>query len=370
MSSGEENTKLVQKMILREMRRLQNYYKSVIVCGIMISILLLLGAFALIHSVWIRWGVAWLGLSVLGGAAWIYLRAYQKLKQEMHFYKILLELKSEKIRIPAQKGLKYIRKAVGSAYFLSFMAGLLIALLLVAHFLDEYENSFFSALSGKVFEKGRIISDDSVFLRSLHLCHNTLDARTAVFGNSNETSWINRSLHPLSSDLIAADGACGSYSNILCRVLQEQGYKVRMLQMKGKDGQVCHILLEALSSHGWVVLDPLYDLYFITPDSRLASFDEVAGNWSYYCRQLPANYDRRYAYAGARYTNWNKIPIAMPILKKVLGYFMDNETLSHLSLRVYFLRKYRVMEYIILATLLFAFTSFKWDQLLRLNKTH
>jgi hypothetical protein len=286
----------------------------------------------------------------------------------MHFYKILPELKSEKIRIPVQKGLTYIRKAVGSAYFLSFISGLLIALLLVTHFLDEYENSFFSALSGKVFEKGRITSDDSVFLRSLHLCHNTLDTRTAVFGNSNETSWINRSLHPLSSDLIAADGACGSYSNILCRMLQEQGYKVRMLQMKDKDGQVCHILLEALSAHGWVVLDPLYDLYFVTPDRRLASFDEVAGNWTYYCRQLPANYDRRYAYAGVRYTNWNKIPIAMPILKKILGYFMDRESLAHLSLRVYFLRKYRVMEYIILAALLFAFTSFKWDQLWRLNR--
>ena len=303
MSSGEENMKMVQKMILREMRRLQNYYRSVMICGIIISILLLLAAFTLVHSIWIRGGVAWLGISILGGAAWIYLRAYQKLKQDMRFYKILLEVKKEKIQIPVQKGLKYIRKAVGSAYFLSFVSGLLIALLLVSHFMDEYENSFFSALSAKVSEKGNFIPDDSVFLRSLHLCHNTLTERTAIFGNSSETSWINSSLHPLSSDLITADGACGSYATILCRILQEQGYQVRMLQMKGKDGVVCHILLEARSSDGWVVLDPLYDLYFITPNNRLASFDEVAGNWTYYRRQLPANYDLRYTYEGVQYTN-------------------------------------------------------------------
>ena len=60
----------------------------------------------------------------------------------------------------------------------------------------------------------------------------------------------------------------------------------------------------------------------------------------------------------------------MPILKRLLGYFMDRESLAHFSLRVYFLRKYRVMEYIILVALLFSFTSFKWDQLWHLNKTY
>jgi hypothetical protein len=87
---------------------------------------------------------------------------------------------------------------------------------------------------------------------------------------------IDRYIHPISIDLITAEGACGSYSFVLCRLLQDLKYTVRVAEMRGETDLTCHILVEVESSRGWVVLDPLYDLYFVKPDGHLASFDDVS----------------------------------------------------------------------------------------------
>jgi hypothetical protein len=242
----------------------------------------------------------------------------------------------------------------GKLHFLSFMIGLSLASALFAGLHDRYENRFFETLSGKVVKGSGPIPDDSIFVRSLKICHTLLAARSVIFAGSTGSSWIDKYVHPISTDLITAENACGSYSFVLVRILQELNYKVRVVQMRGATGLTCHILVEVESTRGWVVLDPLYDLYFIKPDGHLASFEDVSGNWAYYRSQVPPQYDTRYDYRGVSYTNWGKIPVLMPALKRVLSIFMNDKYLRHFSLRIYFLRKYRILKYI--AWILFSFS--------------
>jgi hypothetical protein len=103
-----------------------------------------------------------------------------------------------------------------------------------------------------------------------------------------------------------------------------------------------HILLEAKTSKGWVVLDGSYDLFFKNPDGNLASFADVQGNWEYYKKQLPQGYNYAYRYEDVRYTNWNKIPIMMPFIKSVFALFMGKNA-DTFSMRTYFIRKFHVL---------------------------
>ncbi len=325
MQQKEESTKIILERLLIEMGKLQVYYHSLIFSGTFIAVFLFVGSFAFIDSWWCRTAAVCLSLSLLLGSAWIYLKAYRELNNEMCFYKDVLGIPTGKKKAPVIQGFTYIWRLSGNLYFLCFITGLLLSLAIVGHLQNNYENNSFSTLSRKVVGQNRPMPEDSIFIRSMALSHQLL--------------------------------ACGSYSVVLCRILQNLHYNTRLLQMKVRDNQACHTVLEVQSSTGWVVLDPLYNLYFKRPDGRLASFDDVSHSWdSFYHAQAPANYNTRYDYAGARYTNWNSFPVVMPLLKRILGIFMEKERLAHFSLRVYFVKKYMILKYISLMLLIFAFS--------------
>ena len=63
-------------------------------------------------------------------------------------------------------------------------------------------------------------------------------------------------------------------------------------------------------------------------------------NWDYYKEQLPASYNNSYRYEDVRYTNWDKIPVILPALKKILTIFLGKERTDTISLRVHLLRIY------------------------------
>lgn len=148
---------------------------------------------------------------------------------------------------------------------------------------------------------------------------------------------------------MTANGACGSYARVLARILQTAGVKVRFAEMEVNGQSGGHIIIEAKTSAGWVVLDPLYDLYFTTPRGTLASFSEVQKNWSFYKRQTPVHYNPAYRYESVRYTNWNKIPVLLPMVKKILQGVIGKEKTEHLSLRIYFLQPYHLAFYSLLS---------------------
>ena len=117
-----------------------------------------------------------------------------------------------------------------------------------------------------------------------------------------------------------------------------------------------HNIVEAKTGHGWVVLDPLFDVYFINPSRKLASFEDVRANWDYYKNQLPPNYDQHYRYEDVRYSNWTKIPILLPAIKKILDLTIGKKEADGISLRTYFLRKYEICFNMVLILFLFIFS--------------
>ncbi len=155
---------------------------------------------------------------------------------------------------------------------------------------------------------------------------------------------------------MTARGACGSFSMVLARILQGYKFPVRIAQMKANGVFGSHIVVEALTDHGWIVLDPLYNIYFKNPSHQLASFNDVKENWNYYKSQLPPGYDMNYQYEDVRYSNWTKIPVVLPAIKKILDLTLGKQRADGISLRTYFLRKYVLCYNIILILFIIVFS--------------
>ena len=352
MHTAESPAEELQKKMLRELNGLLTYYRWLIFAGIIIGCWLLLAALSLIGAGWLKFVIGWLGCSIIGATCWIYCYAYRGARQELMFFRQILGVRKETRPGTILKYCEAFWRLCSSGYFQAFLGGLLIALLVATSLQDKYEDRFFKTLSRQITWNDRALPEDTLLVRAMGVCHKMLQARSLIFTNTTETSLVDTYIHPLSTDLISADGSCGSYSSVMGRLLQAMGYRIRFVQMKVGKEYGGHILIEVLAVHGWVVLDPLYNCYFQRPDGRLASFADVAGDWPYYRRQTPPGYDPRYRYEGVRYTNWTKIPVILPLAKKIFGLFMDQDGLQHFSLRVYLLRKYLLLKYLVLTLLI------------------
>jgi len=234
-----------------------------------------------------------------------------------------------------------IRRIFGNLYFLTFLNGFLLATLFYFRMEGSYEQQLFNAIQsdidGKIDKNG---SKDSLIVKIMHECNALLYERASVFGDQSLGGFKADVIRPTSVDLMTARGACGSYSIVLARLLKNYGYPVRIAQMKAKGVFALHNVVEAKTTSGWVVLDPLFNVYFKKPDGlSLASFDDVSKNWAYYSQQLPSNYDHSYRYEDVRYTNWDKIPVIFPAFRKILSLFIGKEA-DTFSMRVHFLKMY------------------------------
>ncbi len=250
-----------------------------------------------------------------------------------------------------------IRRVFSNLYFLTFLNGFLLASLFYFHMEANYEKELFQAIRMDINSKiPRGVSEDSMVVQVMHVCHNLLANRGSVFEGKSFSGLEASVLEPTSMDLMTARGACGSYSVVLARILQGYHYEVRIAQMKANGVFADHNIVETKTPHGWVVLDPLFDVYFINPDHKLASFEDVRTNWNFYLNQLPANYDTRYRYEDVRYSNWTKIPVLMPAIKKILDKTIGKQEADAISLRTYFLRKYDICFDLALVMFLLVFS--------------
>jgi len=211
---------------------------------------------------------------------------------------------------------------------------------------DSYEDQLFRAMAQYVKDKTAKQSsaaEEAVLLESLHLTYHLGHERAGIFSN-NEISALKPSLiHPVTYDLMTTNGACGSYSYILSSLLNRLKIPNRIAQMKVNGMYGGHILVEAKTAKGWAVLDGSFDLYFRKPDGNLASFSDVESNWNYYKKQVPGGYNNNYRYEGVRYTNWEKVPVLMPLAKNILYLFIGKERTDGLSFRSLFLRKFHIL---------------------------
>lgn len=241
-----------------------------------------------------------------------------------------------------QRIVKYY-KSVRRLNLLFFINGILFGLLIYFYSEDSYEDRLFKALASDVKKQsytGSNISDSTFLVNSLHLVHRSLEDRQGLFSDIGGLK--GGLIQPLTVDLMTGQGACGSYALVLARLVNELGYETRMVQMEVNNEPAGHILIEAKYKDKWIVLDPSYDHYFRHSNGTIASFTDIQSDWNYYQNQVPPNYDLRYKYEGKQYTNWNKIPVLMPAIKKVLDWTIGKENADTLSLRILVLRKFHV----------------------------
>jgi hypothetical protein len=243
---------------------------------------------------------------------------------------------------------RLIRQAFRNLYFLMFLNGFLIASLFYFKMESTYENGLFASLKSSI--DGQIDSDDtpdSVAVKAMSTCYFLMVPRASAFHGDlgPEASFF----HSTAVDLMTTRGACGSYSQVLARTLASYHYPVRIAQMKAQGIFGAHNIVEAQIGPRWVVLDPTYNLFFVRPDARLASFADVRKDWTYYSKQVPAGYNPAYHYEDVRYTNWTKIPILSPALKAVVSLVIGPERADSFSMRTFFMNTYAVYLYVLLA---------------------
>ncbi|HET6255479.1 MAG TPA: hypothetical protein VFE32_15470 [Puia sp.] len=189
---------------------------------------------------------------------------------------------------------------------------------------------------------------DSVAVKAMNTCYHLLCNKDSTFYNGMfgpEADVI----HSTAFDLMTTRGACGSYSQVLARILKTYHIPVRIAQMKAGGYFGAHNLVEAEIGSNWVVLDPTYNLCFRRPDSKLANFNDVHGDWSYYSKQVPSDYNPLYRYEDVRYTNWSKIPVISPAAKSLLSLFIGRERANTFSVRTLFMNTYQVYVYLLIA---------------------
>jgi hypothetical protein len=229
-----------------------------------------------------------------------------------------------------------------------FLNGFLLASLFYFKMESSYEDRLFASIKATI--DGRIDPNDtpdSVAVKAMDECYFLMNNRASIF--KSDLGPEANIFHSSTVDLMTTQGACGSYSQVLARTLATYHFPVRIAQMKANGIFGAHNIVEVKIGEGWVVLDPTYNLYFIRPDARLASFSDVSTNWNYYSKQVPTGYNLDYHYEDVRYTNWTKIPFVSPALKSLLTLFIGTEKANSFSMRTFFLNTYAVYLYVILA---------------------
>jgi hypothetical protein len=262
--------------------------------------------------------------------------------------------KSRPVQLLSRGITRLTGKLLYSKYSFVFINGFLIASLFYFYTEDAYEKKLFETLALYVKENASDANDkeESLLLKSLHLTYFLGKNRADIFSIRQVNSFKASVIHPVTYDLMTASGACGSYAYILSRLLNELKIPNRIAQMKVDSLYGGHILVEAKTAKGWVVLDGSYDLYFKKANGTLASFEDVKNNWDYYHTQIPSGYNPKYRYEGVRYMNWDKIPVVMPVLKGILTLAIGKEAVKNFSLRSSFLRKFHLL-FLITAFLFF-----------------
>ncbi len=254
---------------------------------------------------------------------------------------------------------RFVKRAFKNLYFLTFLNGFLLASLCYFKMEASYESGLFLSIKNDVDNK--IDADDtqdSVVVKAMHTCNFLMGNRAFMFRDAKAMASTKADFFQATSvDLMTTKGACGSYSTVLARILKTLHYPIRIAQMKAAGIYAAHNLVEVETNNGWAVLDPTYDLYFIRPDNHLASFQDVENDWAYYSKQVPKDYDFTYHYEGVRYSNWTKVPIIFPAIKRTLDFFLGKQRADTISIRSYLLDVYDISFYITLCLYLPLFLS-------------
>jgi hypothetical protein len=225
----------------------------------------------------------------------------------------------------------------------SLSLGGLFAAVLMLKIESTYDTELFNTIASNVLSKSiNRTNQDSFFRSSMKISNHLIQNRISIFGGKRIGGLKANYIHAATVDLMTGNGACGSASVVLARILKANNFKIRIAQMKTAESWGGHIVLEVQKNNDWILLDPLFNVYFKKPNGNFASFADVSGNWDYYKKQLPPEYPAAYNYSDVRYTNWNRLGFIATPVKFLIKAVKGEEYLKTFCLRSYFLRVYHL----------------------------
>ncbi len=230
--------------------------------------------------------------------------------------------------------------AIKIAVILSFMHGLFFMTSLFLWIMWSHEDALFDQIVNKVITEEMDQREKALTL--LGTTHDLLSYRNTLFQYQPHLGLKDKFFRSSDSHLMDSKGACGSHAQVLARLLQRANIPVRIAQMQDVDGQTCHVLVEAEIQERYVALDALYNLSFENDENQLMSFEEVGAAWNEISSTLPPDYDSSYNYQQVRYTNWEKIPFIMPLLRSAISVVIGDDV-NYLSIRTFILNRYRFL---------------------------
>lgn len=239
--------------------------------------------------------------------------------------------------------IKFCKRLGKNLHFLMFLNGFLLASICYFLIQSKYENGLFSVIKSGI--EAHVDSDDtndSVAVKAMNTCYDLMSNRASTFMGASNLGPTAGIFHSAAFDLMTTQGACGSYSEVLARIIGTFHYPVRIAQMKAGGVFAAHNVVEAYTGSHWILLDPTYNLYFTKPNGQIACFNDVRQDWAYYSKQVPPGYNPVYRYEDVRYTNWSKVPFLFPALKNILVMVSGREYADGISLRVIFIDTWRI----------------------------
>lgn len=230
-----------------------------------------------------------------------------------------------------------------------FLNGFFLASIFYLKMDSSYENGLFASIKSDIdAQADGNDTPDSLAVKAMNVCYHLMNNKGSIFANSNLGPQADF-FHAVTVDLETTRGACGSYSEVLARILQTYHFPVRIAQMKAGGIYAAHNVVETMVGQHWILLDPTFNLCFVRPDHTLANFADVQKDWSFYSSQVPAGYNPDYRYEDVRYSNWTKIPVLLPALRSALTMVIGKERTRTFCLRIFFLDSFSVCLYVLLA---------------------
>src|SRR4051812_11108974 len=104
------------------------------------------------------------------------------------------------------------RKLLLGNRVLFFLNGFLFATMIYFYMEDSYEKSLFETLASYVKDQHPKAAEEDILLNCLHVIYSLETNRNEVFSNSKFYSAKASLFHPVTYDLMTANGACGSYT--------------------------------------------------------------------------------------------------------------------------------------------------------------
>jgi hypothetical protein len=131
--------------------------------------------------------------------------------------------------------------------------------------------------------------------------------------------------HPGAGDVLrwGSDyrGGCGSHTRVVTAMLQSAGIPCRTLLLLDDKGESYHSVVEAKIGGRWVIGDAYYGIVFRRADGALATAEEIRRDRATFLAQVEhvPGYDvRLYDYDPVTRFNWNKIPVVLPAIRRLL----------------------------------------------------